>query len=282
MSIYHTKAIPHFNRITLNVNDLDKQTSFYMNKIGLSVIEKSDHHVDLGVDNNILVSLIKTEATSFNTGLYHFALLLPKRKDLAQILMHLLKHHVLLQGASDHGISEALYLADIEGNGIEIAVDRDPSLWPYNQGKLDVFANNGPLDMDNLLSLADPNEPFERLPSNTVMGHIHLHVHDIEASRKFYQDILMMNITIALKGSALFLSHAGYHHHLATNMWRHHDLNKQSFDHRGLNTLHYHVPNQETLEGLSLRLKQHGYPFDMTSNLIRLHDPANNIIEISA
>jgi catechol 2,3-dioxygenase len=281
MSDYHSSLTGHFNRVSLNVSDLNKVTEFYVSMIGLRLISKSEFHATLGVADRILLTLYKTESKQHNTGLYHFALLLPSRRDLGIILLHLIQNNVLLQGASDHVISEAIYLSDPEGNGIEIAVDRSPSFWPFDQGKLNIFGRNGPLDVNNLMLEIGKDITFEFLPEQTIIGHVHIHVHSIERTRLFYENILNMSPTIDLPKQALFLANNNYHHHLAMNLWKQHNQNEQSTNHLGLHALHYKLPKSQTLKSLKDILDNHNYVYDLLQEGITLTDPANNHLSIT-
>ena len=281
MSDYHSNLTGHFNRISLNVSDLNRVTDFYVSMIGLRLISKSEFHATLGVADRILLTLYKTESTQHNTGLYHFALLLPSRRDLGIVLLHLIQHNVLLQGASDHVISEAIYLSDPEGNGIEIAVDRNSSFWPFDQGNLNIFGRNGPLDINDLMLEVGEDLTFEFLPKETIIGHVHIHVHSIEKTRTFYENILKMTPTIDLQKQALFLANDNYHHHLAMNLWKKHDLSEQSSNHLGLYTLHYKLPKSQTLKSLIDILDSHNYLYSLIEEGITLKDPANNHLSIT-
>jgi catechol 2,3-dioxygenase len=281
MSNYHTNVSGHFNRVSLNVSDLSKVTEFYVSMIGLRLISKSEFHATLGIADRILLTLYRTETTQRNTGLYHFALLLPSRRDLGVVLLHLIKHNVLLQGASDHVISEAIYLSDPEGNGIEIAVDRNPSFWPFDQGKLNIIGRNGPLDVNNLMLEVGKNISFESLPDQTIIGHVHIHVHSIEKARLFYENILHMIPTIDLQKQALFLANANYHHHLAMNLWKQHDISEQSSSHLGLYTLHYKLPKSQTLKTFINTLDSYNYSYELFEDGVSLRDPANNHLSIT-
>src|SRR5262249_52339793 len=151
------------------------------------------------------------------TGLYHFAILVPSRADLARSLMRLVETETVLQGAADHGVSEALYLADLDGNGIEIYRDRPRAEWPVvdgpatalGAGRLRMGAD--PLDFDNLASAAAPGPV---LPPGTVIGHVHLHVARLDEAQQFYVDVLGFELMQRYGPSALFVSAGGYHHHI--------------------------------------------------------------------
>jgi catechol 2,3-dioxygenase len=152
------------------------------------------------------------------TGLYHFALLMPERADLARWLAHAARDRVPLTGLSDHVVSEAIYLSDPDGHGIEIYQDRPRETW---EGLVAARMTTLPLDVDALLGeLADPaSEPFEGLPAGTLMGHVHLKVAEIADTVGFYRDVLGFGLMAQLGGQAAFLGAGGYHHHIGANTW---------------------------------------------------------------
>ena len=152
------------------------------------------------------------------TGLYHYALLVPERHDLARWLAHAARDRVSLVGLSDHFVSEAIYLSDPDGHGIEIYWDRPRDVW---EGKVDARMTTLPLDVQSLLGeLDDPDtEPFDGLPAGTVMGHVHLKVASIPETVAFYRDVLGFGLMAQLGPQAAFLAAGGYHHHVGTNTW---------------------------------------------------------------
>ena len=153
-----------------------------------------------------------------HTGLFHFALLLPDRVSLARWLAHAARNRIQLTGASDHWVSEALYLRDPDRHGIEIYADRPRELW---EGKVARGMTTLPLDVDGLLGeLEDPaKEPFDGLPSGTTMGHVHLQVASIPEAVEFYRDVLGFELMTELRDQAAFFAAGGYHHHLGANTW---------------------------------------------------------------
>jgi catechol 2,3-dioxygenase len=151
-------------------------------------------------------------------GLFHFAVRVPERADLARWLAHAARDHVQLVGLSDHFVSEAIYLTDPDGHGIEIYHDRPRDVW---EGRVASRLTTEPLDVADLLGeLDDPaSEPFDRLPAGTDMGHVHLQVADVEESVAFYRDVLGFELMAELFRSAAFLGAGGYHHHVGANVW---------------------------------------------------------------
>ena len=205
----------------LTVAELPRSVSYYRTVVGLELLEQHGDRASLGVgDTELLVLVEETGARSGTgyTGLYHFALLVTERDDLARWLAHAARDRVSLVGLSDHFVSEALYLSDPDGHGIEIYWDRPRGLW---EGEVAARMTTLPLDVESLFGeLADPaTEPFEGLPPDVVMGHLHLKVATIPESIAFYRDILGFALMAQLGFQAAFLSAGGYHHHLGANTW---------------------------------------------------------------
>jgi catechol 2,3-dioxygenase len=217
-------AIPAPTRmgaVGLAVADLDRSIGYYEHALGLRVHGRDGSRARLGAGGGDLLVLDEQPgarpARGF-TGLYHFALLLPRRVDLARWLAHVARERVRLVGLSDHFVSEAVYLSDPDEHGIEVYWDRPREAW---EGKVAERMTTLPLDVDGLLrELEDPaHEPFDGLPAGTTMGHVHLKVADVGATIAFYRDIMGFGLMAALGPSAAFLSAGGYHHHVGANTW---------------------------------------------------------------
>jgi catechol 2,3-dioxygenase len=205
-------------RVTLTVNDLASTADFYARALGLSKLSADRAQVTLGAGNRVLVTLIADPAARARSpreaGLFHTAFLMPNRAALARWLHHAAATRLPLQGASDHKVSEAIYLADPEGNGIEVYVDRPRAEWTGRDGAIQMATD--PLDLDNLAAAADG--PWTGAPDGTVVGHVHLQVGDVAQAQAFYTGTLGFPVTATYPGAAFYGS-GGYHHHLATNVW---------------------------------------------------------------
>jgi catechol 2,3-dioxygenase len=207
--------------VHLTVADIERSLDYYQGAIGLELRWRDGQSVSLGVGEQELLVLVGEQGARHapgHTGLYHFALLLPERADLARWLAHAMRDHVPLSGMSDHFVSEALYLSDPDGHGIEIYCDRSRELW---DGQVATRMTTAPLDVDSLLGeLDDPlEEPFLGMPDGTVMGHVHLKVAAIAEGVGFYRDALGLRLMAQLGSQAAFLSAGGYHHHVGINAW---------------------------------------------------------------
>ncbi len=207
--------------VHVTVSDLGRSIGYYREAVGLDVVEQGSGRASLAAGGRellVLVEEVDAPSSRGYTGLYHFALLVPERVQLASWLAHAARDGVPLVGLSDHDVSEALYLADPDGHGIEIYRDRPRETW---EGRVGERLTTMPLDVEDLLGeLDDPaSTPFDGLPAGTVMGHVHLKVAEIPATIAFYRDVLGFDLTAQLGGQAAFLAAGGYHHHVGANTW---------------------------------------------------------------
>jgi catechol 2,3-dioxygenase len=207
--------------VHLTVSDLDASLRYYRETIGLTVLEQTGGVARIGAGERELLVVVEepgARPAHGYTGLYHVALLLPTRADLARWLAHAARERVPLTGLSDHFVSEAIYLDDPDGHGIEIYCDRPRALW---EGQVGRRLTTMPLDAGSLLGeLEDPaSEPFDGQPGGTVMGHVHLKVSSIPETVAFYRDVLGFGLMAELGMQAAFFAAGGYHHHLGANTW---------------------------------------------------------------
>jgi catechol 2,3-dioxygenase len=207
--------------VHLTVAELTRSLDYYRTAVGLEVLRRDEDSASLGVQGRELVVLVEEPGAApatERTGLYHFALLVPARADLARWLVHAARDRVALVGLADHFVSEALYLSDPDRHGIEIYWDRPRALW---EGQVADRMTTLPLDVDELLGELGGSTPgtFAGLPSGTVMGHVHLKVAKIPETIAFYRDVVGFALMAQLGPYAAFLSAGGYHHHLGANTW---------------------------------------------------------------
>jgi catechol 2,3-dioxygenase len=212
----------HVGGVRLQVTDLPRSLAYYREGLGLSLIDSNGTMAMLGAARSTspLVVLQAMPGTRpprrrGGYGLFHFAILVPSRQALGRFLTHLSDIGVYA-GMSDHGVSEALYLSDPDGLGIEVYADRPRSSWQYAGGQL--VMGTDPLDAQDL-ARAGGGVPWDGMPAGTTIGHMHLHVGDLGRAAEFYRDRLGFDITVATYPGALFFSAGGYHHHLGTNTW---------------------------------------------------------------
>jgi catechol 2,3-dioxygenase len=202
--------------VHLSVADLARSLDYYRDAIGLEVLEEGGGEARLGAGDRTLLHLVEEKGAGpadGYAGLFHFALLVPERADLAGWLRHAIDDRVALTGASDHFVSEALYLRDPDHHGIEIYADRPRELWEGQANRIGTW----PLDVDDLL--AANADPATALPAGTRMGHVHLRVRDVDETVSFYRESLGLDLIAQLRDQAAFMSWGGYHHHLGTNTW---------------------------------------------------------------
>jgi catechol 2,3-dioxygenase len=213
-------AATAMGRVDLSIADLERSLDYYRHSIGLDVLAENGGEATLGVGSTELLRLTEEPGAGpadGYSGLFHFALLVPERVDLGRWLAHAARARVQLTGASDHFVSEALYLRDPDHHGIEIYADRPRESWEGQVGRMGTW----PLDLDDLLSTVpgDDDAKFAGLPDGTTMGHVHLRVADVDETVRFYRDLLGFDLMAQLGPQAAFLSAGGYHHHLGGNTW---------------------------------------------------------------
>ncbi|PLT31388.1 VOC family protein [Peribacillus deserti] len=275
----------HIGLVHLIVSNLEESCDFYLNKIGFKELVRDGSTVSLTANGKTpLVILeeredakVKPERT---TGLYHFAILVPNRASLGQSLLHLLQVGYPLQGASDHGFSEAVYLADPDGNGIEIYADRPREQWEKTQNG-EYKAITMAMDAEGVLAEAS-NGGWAGLPDETVIGHIHLHVDNLIAAENFYIDGIGFEKTIKMAESALFVSAGGYHHHLGLNVWAGIGAPHPPLDSLGLKHYTIEVAGNSDLDEMAARLHSIGAEYVMEDGFIRTADPSGNVVLILA
>jgi catechol 2,3-dioxygenase len=206
--------------VHLTVSSLDRSVGFYENSLGLRLHRREDGVAAMGVGGEDLLVLYEepgARRAGRHAGLYHYALLFPSREELARAVVRLGATKTPVQGASDHGTHEAVYLPDPDGNGIELAADRPRERWPR---PLDYAGGPHRLDTDDLLATVEGEEASPEIGPGLVVGHVHLHVGDLQRGLGFYRDTLGFELMTFMPGAAAFVSAGGYHHHLGFNVWR--------------------------------------------------------------
>lgn len=209
-------------RVRLQVADLERSILYYQSVLGMRVIDRAPELATLGPhgDDREILELRQHRAARRVPrrgllGLYHFAILLPDRAALGRFIAHLAEEGVRA-GMSDHAVSEAVYLTDPDGLGIEVYADRSRDSWKYDENQ--IHMTTGHLDADDLIRAAH-GEKWTGMPAGTTLGHVHLYVDDIAKATDFYHDALGFDKVVWSYPGALFLSAGGYHHHLGTNTW---------------------------------------------------------------
>jgi catechol 2,3-dioxygenase len=264
--------------VHLTVADLARSLEYYRRSIGLDVLAEAEGRATLGAGGTRLLELVEepgAQPAPGRTGLFHFALLLPDRPSLARWLAHAVRERVRLAGASDHFVSEAIYLSDPDRHGIEIYHDRPRELW---EGKVASGMGTDPLDLNGLLGeLDDPeSEPFDRQPDGTTMGHVHLQVQAIPDSIGFYRDLMGFGLMAEYGSQAAFLSAGGYHHHVGANTWRSGGAPPPPPGSAALRRFEIVLPGAAERDGLAARLAAAGVAVEADPAGPLARDPSGN------
>jgi catechol 2,3-dioxygenase len=219
--------------VALTVNDLGTMADFYRHALGLHDLSSDGETVRLGTGGRLLVELrgdrLARRRSPREAGLFHTAFLLPSRRSLGEWLIHSAESRIQLQGASDHLVSEAIYLADPEGNGIEVYADRPRLTWFDAEGRMRIATE--PLDLDDLARAAAAR--WTGAPDGAVVGHVHLQVGDVARAEAFCNGLLGLPVMARYPGAAFFAA-GGYHHHLAANIWNSRGAGMRGFPSTGL------------------------------------------------
>ncbi|HEX8075121.1 MAG TPA: VOC family protein [Thermoleophilaceae bacterium] len=286
-----SKPAPHaldpgtaMGTVRLTIADLDRAQDFYARAIGLREVERSRDVARLGAEPGApLLELVGRPDTTPRprraTGLFHLAILVPSRAELARALKRVIDAGGSFTGASDHLVSEALYLDDPEGNGIELYRDRPREDWPRADGMLRMATD--PLDVDSLM--ADlPGGPDEGMPQGTRMGHVHLQVADLAPAEAFYNGVLGFDVTVRGYPGALFLSAGGYHHHIGVNTWNSAGAPHPGPNARGLSHFDVVVPDGDELERVAGRIDAAGLASERSDGALLVADPSGNRVRLRA
>ena len=277
--------------VQLTVSDLARAVDFYRRVLGFQLHEQSDGQANLGAGRNTLLELVELPGArhvTHHSGLYHFAVLTPTRVALAKVLRSLVEHQIRI-GGSDHLVSEALYLSDPDGNGIEVYRDRPRAEWQYEGNR--IVMGGLPLDYQGILNELNENggasngalsngSAWSGLEPETIIGHMHLHVNDLAAATDFYTRIIGFDLMMEWNGAS-FLAAGGYHHHLGVNTWAGVGAPPQPADAAGLRHYVVQLPEQPALDQLVQRLDANGVAHEPLDNGLFTRDPAQNGILFS-
>jgi catechol 2,3-dioxygenase len=265
--------------VHLTISDLRRSVRFYETHLGFTVHRRGERTAWLGAGGPDLLILSQCETAPRmrgTTGLYHFAILVPSRLDLAHALRRLVATDTMMQGAADHGVSEALYLADEDGIGIEIYRDRPREQWPVVAGELRMGAD--PMDLEALLAEAGRADGPAGLEAGTVMGHVHLHVSRLEEAHAFYVGLLGFELMQRYGPSALFVAAGGYHHHVGLNTWAGVGAPPPPPGAIGLKHFALALPDDRARAALVERVRAAGIVAEPLDGGLLIHDPAKNAL----
>jgi catechol 2,3-dioxygenase len=263
--------------VHLTVADVDRSVAWYQRSLGLRVHAHDVAHAELGDGSTTVVVMDEdpqARPAGRHAGLYHYALLYPTREELARAAVRLSQTRTQIQGASDHRTHEAIYLADADGNGIELAWDRPRDAWPVGLG---YDRGPGPLDFQDLLETVAGEAPSAFVADGLRMGHLHLHVGDIDRGLAFYRDALGFEVQANL-GTAAFVAAGGYHHHLGINVWNGRGVDGPPPHTVGLRRWTAELPTEADVAGLRARLEQGGQPVETVAGGFEVRDPWNTAL----
>lgn len=270
MNEFRLPAATQIGHAHLQVSDLPRSLHFYKELVGFKEISRNNEAAILSATGKFPAHILLTARADAKpkpprtTGLFHTAIRFPNRRELARVFRRLLEHGWPFQGFADHLVSEALYLADPDGNGVELYTDRPREQWRRRNGMVEMATD--PLDVENLLREAENDSaPWEGVHPGTDIGHVHLHVSDLQKAEAFYHGVLGFEVTQRSYPGALFISAGGYHHHVGLNIWAGKGAPPPPPNAVGLLSFSIRVPNLDTLQILQERLRGAGFSFEEKS-----------------
>jgi catechol 2,3-dioxygenase len=290
MSEYRLPVETHIGHVHLQVSDLERTLAFYGGLLGFQQAARDGAKARLSATGQAPYHVVLTERSGAQrkpggtTGLYHVAIRFLHRRALSRVFRRLVAHKWPFQGFADHLVSEALYLADPDGNGLELYVDRPREQWRRPNGQIEMATDL--LDVESLLAEAENDSmPWTGADPGTDIGHVHLHVSDLSQAEAFYSGLLGLDVTQRNYPGALFLSVGGYHHHLVVNVWAGVGAPPPPSDAVGLLSFGLVLPSEEAWQVLHTRLRESGVgmeelPTDAQATNVLIHDPDGNGVEL--
>ena len=272
----HLPDTLRLGRVHLTVSTLDGSIAFYERALGLQVHDRDGAVATMGAGGEDLLVLVEEPGAASggrHAGLYHYALLFETRRDLARAVKRLASTQTRIEGASDHGVSEAIYLRDPDDNGIELYADRPRERWPPPRvagERVEMFTIA--LDMEDLMREIDGEAPRAQAGPGLVVGHLHLHVGDVEQGLAFYRDVLGFEVMVNL-GSAAFVSAGGYHHHLGFNVWLGRDVKPRPAQTAGLREWTVLLAARDEIAEVRARVAAAGLEVDAHRGGFLVRDP---------
>lgn len=289
MEAFHLPAGTQVGQVHLQIPDLKRALSFYADLLGFKIVDNGGGKVVLSASGQKPGHIVLTELPNVRprpprtTSLFHLAIRFPNRVSLAQVLQRLITQRYPLQGFADHAVSEAIYLADPDGNGVELYTDRPRNEWPIKNDRVEMVTET--LDVESLLEeISDTDKSWDGIDAGTDIGHVHLRVSDLAKARRFYHEILGLDITQENYSGALFLAAGGYHHHLGLNIWGGRNIPSPPGDAVGLQSFSLEIPDGNTLNTLRTRITEAGSKIESTVEKegaiseLSARDPDGNLV----
>ena len=270
--------------VHLTVSQLDRSLAFYEHALGLQLHDRDGEVATLGAGGEDLLVLVEEAGAApggRHAGLYHFALLFPTRQELARAILRLASTQTRIEGASDHGVSEAIYLRDPDDNGIELYADRPRAAWPPPRTpgeRVEMYTIA--LDMKELMRSVEGEKPRDQAGPGLVMGHVHLHAGDVERALGFYRDVLGFEVMARLP-SAAFVSDGGYHHHLGVNVWLGRDVKPLPSNTAGLRHWTVRLATRDELAAVRARVDHAGLSAHAHDSGFLVRDPWETAVVFS-
>jgi catechol 2,3-dioxygenase len=262
--------------VGLIARDLDKLTDYYRDLLGLTVTKRTAKLARLGTGGGVTLLEIEHRPDALpddpaTAGLYHTAFLMPTRQDHARWIMHIARNRVPITGASDHGVSEAFYLDDPEGNGIEVYNDRPAERWTWADGL--VVMKTHQLDIEAILDEVErATATYPAAPEGLRVGHIHLRVGSTEQAEEFYRGPIGLGLT-RRRGGATFMSSGGYHHHVGANVWHSDGAGARDPKRAGLAWYSMELSEPGAVDAMTARLRDAGAPVEAVPGGVETADP---------
>ncbi|MGZ9583607.1 VOC family protein [Paenibacillus marinisediminis] len=278
---FHSHPNLYIRDITLQVSQLEKSIAFYVDLLGFKVLKREESRVVLTADGiTPLIILEQPQGVKpkqpRTSGLYHFAILLPTRADLGKFLEHLAEKQIGI-GAADHTVSEALYFSDPDDNGIEVYIDRPSETWTWNNNQ--VLMTTDPLNAHGVLA-AGNGEKWTGMPAGTLMGHIHLHVSNLQEAKEFYTEMLGYEVVCEYGSQALFLSSGKYHHHIGLNTWNGEGAPAPDARSAGMKEYSIAIPSESYKQRVIQSLVVKNINFEEVDGVLYTSDPSHNRIAL--
>lgn len=280
--LFDRAAAPSIGPVTIVVHDLTAVAAYYRRVIGLADLGTDASEARLGAGDTLLLTLRADRSARQHSrteaGLFHTAFLLPTRRDLGRWARATADRDVKLDGMADHAVSEALYLSDPEGNGVEIYADRPPAEWDVSGGAIRIV--NEPLDLEGLVA-SGGDAGWSEAPEGTTIGHVHLRVGEIDAADAFYGGVLGASVSARYTGAS-FYGWAGYHHHLAGNIWHSRGAVRRDEPTAGLADVAIAMPDAAALETVASRARTRGIDASHHDGRLIVFDPWGTRFTLSA